>query len=99
MTTRRGCFVVRESQLQFWRELLMDRSISMPKAIAFGFLLLILTAAGVREARGQALSGNLVGTVIDSASAVVTGGIVDATKIDTEIVYTTTPGGTGAYRF
>ena len=77
----------------------MDRRISMPKAIAFGFLLLILTAAGVREARGQAISGNLVGTVIDSSSAVVTGATVEATKIDTGIVYTTTTGGTGAYRF
>jgi len=45
------------------------------------------------------ISGSLVGTVIDSSSAVVTNASVEATKIDTGVTTTTRTGSTGAYRF
>src|SRR5579862_644617 len=77
----------------------MYRCISMFKAAAFGLTLLALIAVGSGAAFGQAISGNLVGTVIDSSGAVVPNASVDATKIDTGITTTTTSGNTGAYRF
>ena len=61
--------------------------------------LLGLIAAASSAAYGQAISGNLVGTVIDSSSAVVANASVEATKIDTGITTTTTTSNTGAYRF
>ena len=51
------------------------------------------------EAYGQAISGNLVGTVIDSSAAVVANASVEAMKIDTGVVTTTSTSSTGAYRF
>jgi len=77
----------------------MNRRISMFKALAFGFALLGLIAASSGGAYGQAISGSLVGTVIDSSAAVVTNASVEATKIDTGVTTTTTTGATGAYRF
>ena len=77
----------------------MNRYLSMLKTTAFGFVLLVLLAACSSAAYGQAISGNLVGTVIDSSSAVVANANVEATKIDTGITTTTTTGSTGAYRF
>jgi hypothetical protein len=77
----------------------MNQRLSMMKATAVGLVLLIMITAGVRKAYSQAISGNLVGTVLDTSSAVVTGAAVEATKIDTGVVTTTTTGSTGAYRF
>src|SRR5258705_2993775 len=77
----------------------MNRCISMLKATAFGLALLGLIAVSSSGAFGQAISGNLVGTVIDSSGAVVPNAGVEATKIDTGITTTTTTNGTGAYRF
>jgi hypothetical protein len=71
----------------------------MFRALALGFALLALMAAGLSPVYGQAISGSLVGTVIDSSSAVVPNASVEATKIDTGITTTTTTGSTGAYRF
>src|ERR1700730_10011878 len=77
----------------------MNRCISMLKATAFGLALLGLIAVSSSGAYGQAISGNLVGTISDSSSAVVTNASVEATKIDTGITTTTASGNTGAYRF
>jgi len=77
----------------------MNRHSFTLKALAFGFALLGLIAASSGGAYGQAISGSLVGTVIDSSAAVVTNASVEATKIDTGITTTTTTGATGAYRF
>jgi len=77
----------------------MNLRVSVLKLYAFGFACLGLIAMSTSGAYGQAISGSLVGTVIDSSSAVVANASVEATKIDTGIVTTTTTGGTGAYRF
>ncbi len=71
----------------------------MLKAMAFGFALVSLIAVSSTGVYGQAISGSLVGTVIDSSSAVVANASVEAMKIDTGIITTTTTGNTGAYRF
>ena len=51
----------------------------MLKATAFGLALLGLIAVSSSGAYGQAISGNLVGTISDSSSAVVTNASVEAT--------------------
>jgi hypothetical protein len=77
----------------------MNRCLSMFKAAAFGLALLGLITVSSSAAFGQAISGNLVGTVVDSSSAVVPNASVEATKIDTGITTSTATGNTGAYRF
>ena len=78
----------------------MNRRVSMFGPIALGFALFLLMTLPSNQAYGQAISGNLVGTVIDSSSAVVPNASVEATKIDTGVTsHTTTTGNTGAYRF
>jgi hypothetical protein len=77
----------------------MNRYVSMLKAAAFGVTLLALIAVNSIDAYGQAISGNLVGTVIDSSTAVVANASVEAMKIDTGVVTTTSTSNTGAYRF
>ena len=69
----------------------MNRYLSMLKAAALSFALLGLLAAASSSAYAQAISGNLVGTVVDSSSAVVANASVEATKIDTGITTTTPP--------
>jgi hypothetical protein len=76
----------------------MNRRISISKVLTFGLVLaFFMTASG--RVYGQAISGNLVGTVTDSSSAVVPNATVEATKIDTGAVSTSVTGSTGAYRF
>ena len=77
----------------------MNRRVSIFGPIALGFALFLVVTLVSNQAYGQAISGNLVGTVIDSSSAVVTNASVEATKIDTGVTSTTTTGNTGAYRF
>jgi Carboxypeptidase regulatory-like domain len=58
--------------------------------------LMILTAA---IAFGQAISGSVVGTVVDPSDAAVVNADVTATNIDTGVVSSTKTNSTGAYRF
>ena len=71
----------------------------MLKTMALVFVLSSFIAMCSAAVYGQAISGNLVGTVSDSSSAVVTNASVEAMKIDTGITTATTTGSTGAYRF
>jgi len=77
----------------------MNQRVSLLRATAFGFALLSLIAVSSSGAYGQAISGSLVGTVMDSSSAVVTNASVEATNVGTAITTTTSTNGTGAYRF
>src|ERR1700690_2381579 len=77
----------------------MNRYVSMLKTMVFGFALLGLIAVSSRASYGQAISGALVGTVVDSSGAAVAGASVSATNIATGAVTTTATGGTGAYHF
>jgi hypothetical protein len=77
----------------------MNRNVFMFGEVVRAVALLVLIAISSNGAYGQAISGSLVGTVIDSSGAVVANARVEATKIDTGITATTTTGSTGAYRF
>ena len=77
----------------------MNRCVSMLRTTLFALVSLAIVVSGATGAFAQAISGNLVGTVLDSSSAVVPGATVSATKIDTGVVTTTTSNSTGAYHF
>ena len=63
------------------------------------FISLGLIMASSIAVYGQAISGNIVGTVMDSSSAVVSNASVEITKIDTGVSTRTKTTATGAYRF
>src|SRR6266404_5859290 len=92
LTVVEQCFVVPVFTVSVLRRECMNRRASM-----FGAILLGLIGISAM-AYGQAISGSLVGTVIDSSSAVVTNASVEDTKIDTAVTTTTRTGSTGAYR-
>src|SRR5580704_10825132 len=77
----------------------MHSVVSKLKAFAFVLALLSLMALGSGLAYGQAISGNLVGTVIDSSSAVVTNASVEASNLGTGLTTSATTNTTGGYRF
>ena len=77
----------------------MNRCVSMLRTAIFALVSLVVVVTNAPGAFAQAISGNLVGTVLDSSSAVVPGATVSATKIDTGVVTTTTSNSTGAYHF
>src|SRR5580700_1670038 len=77
----------------------MYSAVSKLKIFAFVLALLSLMALSSGLAFGQAISGNLVGTVIDSSSAVVTNASVEASNLGTGATTAATTGGTGGYRF
>jgi Carboxypeptidase regulatory-like domain len=66
-------------------------------ALILAFFGLLALCAGV--AYGQAIDGNIVGTIVDSQGAAVVGADVTATNIATGVVATTKTGSTGDYRF
>jgi len=65
--------------------------------VAFAMLSLILLSAGI--AQGQAISGNLTGTVTDSTGAAVNGASVEAVNLGTGQKINTTTRGSGEYNF
>jgi hypothetical protein len=66
---------------------------------AFALALIALVALGGGAAYGQAISGNLVGTVSDSSGAVVTNASVEATNVGTGVTTAAKTGVSGGYRF
>ena len=69
----------------------------MLKAAAFGLALLGLIAVTASGAFAQAISGALVGTVVDSSGAAVAGASVNATNLGTGTTINTATNGTGGY--
>src|SRR6476660_4194482 len=69
------------------------------RIFVFVLALISLMALGSGLAYGQAISGSLVGTVMDSSSAVVNNAEVEATNVGTGASTTTRTGATGGYRF
>jgi len=66
-------------------------------ALSFGLVLtMLLTPTAVFA---QAISGNIVGTVVDSSSAVVTNASVEATNLGTGVTTAARTSATGGYRF
>jgi hypothetical protein len=77
----------------------MQSVVSKLKVFAFGLALLSLMALGSGLAFGQAISGSIVGTVVDSSAAVVTNASVEALNVGTGATVTSKTSGTGGYRF
>src|ERR1700730_6741428 len=69
------------------------------KPLAFVLALLGLLALSAGVAFGQAIDGAIVGTIVDSQGAVVSGADVTATNIATNVVAVAKTGGSGDYRF
>src|ERR1700731_2041358 len=65
--------------------------------VAFAMLSLVLLNAGI--AYGQAISGNLTGTVTDATGAAVNSATVEAVNLGTAQKITTTTRGSGEYSF
>ncbi|HUJ95769.1 MAG TPA: carboxypeptidase regulatory-like domain-containing protein [Terriglobales bacterium] len=77
----------------------MKREIPTLKVLAFVFALAGLLTLSAGVAYGQAISGNIVGTVVDSSGAAVANADVNATNINTGVGANTKTNGTGEYRF
>jgi hypothetical protein len=69
------------------------------KIYALVLALISIFGFSASAAFGQAIDGNVVGTVIDSQGAAVVGVDISATNISTNIIVTTKTGATGEYRF
>ena len=69
------------------------------KLAGFVFALFGLLAISAGLAFGQAIDGNVVGTVLDSQGAAVVGAEVTATNVATGVVSTTKTNNAGEYRF
>ena len=77
----------------------MNRHISGLKAVAFTFALLSLLSLLTAAAFGQAISGNVVGNVLDSSGAVVANADVEAVNVGTGATAVSKTGSAGEYRF
>jgi carboxypeptidase family protein len=74
---------------------------AVSKLRVFGFVLVLLSLMALSSglAYGQAISGNIVGTVSDSSGAVVTNASVEATNLGTGVNTEARTGASGGYRF
>jgi hypothetical protein len=77
----------------------MNRTTSSLKVFTLAIALLSLLALSVGLAYGQAISGNLVGTVLDSSGAAVANAEVTATNVGTAQVIPGRTNNTGEFRF
>src|SRR3984893_16460730 len=77
----------------------MQSVVSKLKIFAFVLALISLMVLGSGLAFGQAISGSIVGTVVDSSAAVVTNASVEALNVGTGAIITSKTSGTGGYRF
>jgi hypothetical protein len=63
------------------------------------FAIISILAFSAIAAFGQAIDGNVVGTIVDSQGAAVVGAEVTATNIETNVTANAKTSGTGEYRF
>jgi len=66
--------------------------------VLFSFLLLVLAAIQPPSANAQAISGDLVGTILDKTGAAVPNATVEAVNVGTNVKYSTVAGDSGEYR-
>ena len=76
----------------------MNRSLKF-KAFAWVFVALSIVVFSCSLAFGQAVSGNVVGTVVDASGAAVVGADVTAHNVATGVTWTNKTNSTGGYRF
>ncbi|HEY3616867.1 MAG TPA: carboxypeptidase-like regulatory domain-containing protein, partial [Candidatus Sulfotelmatobacter sp.] len=77
----------------------MKQRVRYSKSLTFVIVMFSLLMLGAGIAFGQAISGNLVGTVSDPSGAVVSNAEVTATNVGTNASAVTHTNGTGEYRF
>jgi Carboxypeptidase regulatory-like domain/TonB dependent receptor len=77
----------------------MNRAVFTARTLVLGIALLSLVTLGVNLSYGQAISGNMVGTVVDSSGAAVANAEVTATNVATGLAITNKTNNTGEYRF
>ena len=77
----------------------MTHGVRILRSVGFAFALISMLAFGAVVALGQAIDGNIVGTVTDATGAAVVGADVTATNIGTNVSANTKSGGSGEYRF
>jgi len=77
----------------------MNRHSSSWRILLVAFAMLILVAVNASTAHGQAISGNLTGTVTDSTGAAVNSASVEAVNLGTGQKINTTTRGSGEYVF
>jgi hypothetical protein len=76
----------------------MNRALPIAKFLAIALALVCLIALPSVNLLGQAISGNLVGTVADSTGAAVVNADVEATNVGTNVTSRATSNGSGEYR-
>ena len=77
----------------------MKNGVRIFRSLGFVFALISVLAFGATLAFGQAIDGNIVGTVTDASGAAVVGAEVTATNVATNVVATAKTGASGEYRF
>ena len=77
----------------------MKRNLGSLRVLALTLAIFGMLTLSAGVAYGQAVDGNIVGTVVDSQGAVVVGAEVTATNTATDVAATTKTGTTGEYRF
>lgn len=77
----------------------MKNGVRILRSVGFVFALISLLAFGTIAAFGQAIDGNIVGTVTDASGAAVVGAEVTATNVATNVSATGKTNGSGEYRF
>jgi hypothetical protein len=76
----------------------MNRALPIAKILALALALVCLVALSSVNLLGQALGGNLVGTIVDSTGAAITHADVAAINVGTNVTSATKTTGTGEYR-
>jgi hypothetical protein len=77
----------------------MTNGVRILRSLGFVFALISVVAFGAILALGQAIDGNVVGTVTDASGAAVVGAEVTATNVATNVSATGKTNGSGEYRF
>jgi len=77
----------------------MKNGVRIFRSLGFVFALISVVAFGAILALGQAIDGNIVGTITDASGAAVVGAEVAATNVATNVTATTKTNGSGEYRF
>src|SRR5579863_2442400 len=77
----------------------MKRQCAIARTLLVAFAILSMIGLGAGVAHGQAISGNLIGTVTDASGAAVNGATVEAIHTATGQKITTTTRGSGEYSF
>jgi hypothetical protein len=91
--------VMARSSSRVQEKMNMTNGVRILRSLGFVFALISVVTFGAILALGQAIDGNVVGTVTDASGAAVVGAEVTATNVGTNVTATTKSGNSGEYRF